>query len=333
MKATKKLIVATAALVAAASLTVGATFAWFSYQSNVGLGSVQFSVDSGDENLLVAVTSVGGTPTPSSFAYNLSENTIKSQINGGNPVLYKPLTVKEDADHTVEATNEIALLTQDESTAAGQADYVTFDLVFRYTPVAGRDMPNLILDYGSEINEVDPKDGAYSPTNKVYAWENTDKYGASLSRDGEIIARARDAARVAFVYQEGEGTKNAVWAPSEALHEQMKEEDTSDSPRGFFKGNLASDYARHIGGEGIPEVVAPTYDGRVYSGLETQKADKNNFAYSTIAQFPAPRENVSYSELRITVKVWLEGKDGDCLPCVLGDEFAFLLKFRTSTIK
>ena len=333
MKATKKLIVAAVSLVAAASLTVGATFAWFSYQSNVGLGSVQFSVDSGDENLLVAVTSVGGTPTPSSFAYTLSENTIKSQINGGSPVLYKPLTVKEDANNTVSAANGITLLAKDENTAAGLADYATFDLVFRYTPVAGRDMPNLILDYGSEINEVDPNDGAYSPTNKVYAWETTSKYGASLSRDGEIIARARDAARVAFVYKEDESTKNKVWAPSEALHESMSEEDTPDSPRGFFKGNLASDYERHIGGESIPEVVAPTYEGRVYSGLETQKADKNNFKYSAIAQFPTLQENSSYSELRITVKVWLEGKDGDCLPCVLGDEFAFLLKFRTSTIK
>ena len=57
MKATKKLVLAAISLVAASSLTVGSTFAWFSFQSEVELGEVQFSVDSGDENLQVAVIS------------------------------------------------------------------------------------------------------------------------------------------------------------------------------------------------------------------------------------------------------------------------------------
>ena len=61
MKATKKLILAAVSLVAASSLTVGSTFAWFSYRSSVELGSVEFSVDSGSEYLQVAVTEVGGT--------------------------------------------------------------------------------------------------------------------------------------------------------------------------------------------------------------------------------------------------------------------------------
>ena len=335
MKASKKLIIASVSLIAAASLAVGATFAWFSYQSNVGLGSVQFAVDSGDENLVVAVTSVGGATTPSSFSYSLTTNTIKSCINGGTPVLYKPLTVKDDGNDTVSETNAITLLAQDEESTPGAGDYAAFDLVFRYTPVTGSaQMPNLILDFGSEINAVNPSEGAYQPKNKVYAWTPSDQYGdTSFDKDDEIIARASNAARIAFLYQDSGVMKNKVWAPNEALAGGMSAEDTPDSPKGFYKGNLANDYERHMAGLGVDTIVPPTYASRVYTGLQTQTAEKNNFNYSTIAQFPALQGGNTYSELKITVKVWLEGKDGDCLPTVLGDEFAFLLKFRTSTIK
>lgn len=335
MKASKKLTIAVVALTAAASLTVGSTFAWFAYQSNVELGSVQFGVDSGDENLMVAVTSVGGSATPSSFSYSPKAATIKSQINSGNPVVYKPLTVKDDGSNTVSATNVIDLWEQDEQTAPGAGDFATFDLIFRYTPVKGNTtMPSLILDYGSEVKAVDPTDGPYKPTNKVYAWTWSDQYGdASFDQDEEIIARACNAARVAFVYQESGTTKHKIWAPNEALAEGMQsEDDTSDSPKGFYKGNLANDYERHLKGPEVAQIVPPIYASRVYSGIAKQTAQKNNFDYSTIAQFPAITGDNTYSELRITVKVWLEGKDGDCLPTVMGDEFAFLLKFRTSTI-
>ena len=334
MKASKKLAIAVVALTAAASLTVGSTFAWFAYQSNVELGSVQFGVDSGDENLMVAVTSVGGSATPSSFTYSPNEATIKSQINGGSPVVYKPLTVKDDGGNTVSDTNEIALLAQDENTAAEAGDYATFDLIFRYTPVKGNaTMPKLILDYGSEVKAVEPADGPYKPTNKVYAWTQSDQYGdTAFNQNEEIIARACNAARVAFVYQESGATKNKVWAPNEALAVGMQSGDTSDSPKGFYKGNLANDYERHVNGLGVAQIVPPVYASRVYSGIQTQTKEENNFDYSTIAEFPEITGDKTYSELRITVKVWLEGKDGDCLPTVMGDEFAFLLKFRTSTI-
>ena len=339
MKASKKLIIAAVSLTAAASLTVGSAFAWFTYRSNVDLGSVQFTVDSGDENLQVAVTSVGGSVTPSSFSHTLSTNTIKSIINGGSAVTYKPLTVEDDGDNTVSETNEIVLVTNEKDDEgqpieAGRADYAAFDLIFRYTPVKGNSiMPNLILDYESSVKAVDPSDGPYKPTNKVYAWTTSDQYGdETFNQDEEIIARASNAARVAFIYQENGATKNKVWAPNEALGTGMQAEDTSDSPKGFYKGNLANDYERHMTGLGVAQIVPPVYASRVYAGIQTQSAEKNNFNYSTIAQFAALQGTSTYSDLRLTVKVWLEGKDGDCLPTVMGDEFAFLLKFRTSTI-
>ena len=104
MKATKKLILATISLVAASSLTVGSTFAWFSYRSDVSLGSIDFSVDSGSENLQVAVTEVGGTYSEDDFKYSLTTEAVANAIkknNFGAPIVYQPLTVTEDSGSNV----------------------------------------------------------------------------------------------------------------------------------------------------------------------------------------------------------------------------------------
>ena len=338
MKATKKLIAATVSLIAAASLTVGSTFAWFSYQSNVELGSVQFTVDSGDENLMVAVVAPDqkATPANGSFAYTLSESTIKKQINGNTEIKYKPLTIA-DVTGEINATTPIKLKTKG-GVNATYADYAAFDLVFRYTPKKGNttQMPDLILDNGSVIT-AKTDDALFDPNNKIYSWKNANEneisYGVSLGMDEQIKARARDAARVAFIYEEGEATKSRIWAPSEDLG-TLTDLDTSDQAKGFFKGNLAYDFDVHTHPDTVIEpVVTPRYseDARVYA--EVQNPQKGvNFRYSKIASFPALSGGATYSELRITVRVWLEGNDGDCLSTVEEDVFAFLLKFRTSPV-
>lgn len=345
MKATKKLVLAAVSLAAAASLTVGSTFAWFSYQSSVSLEAVNFSVDSSDENLQVAVVTVGGSPAYSDFSYVLKEDTLKKAIkaaNGGNDIAYAPLTVKEEdtASHTVKETNEIELYEKDETTAAPGGSYATFDLVFRYTPyktAAGTpstDMPNLVLNYGSQITTTTT---TTSPEATLYAWDNFAEsvYGIALNQDDPIQARAKDAARIAFVYTDSYATgtpkKNKVWAPSEGRDNGIAQSATSDTVQGFYKGNLASDYNIRHGAEGAVAVVAPTYESRVYAGIQSPST-ANDFTYSSIAKFPAVQSGNSYSELRLTVKVWLEGKDGDCIESVREDDFAFTLKFRTSTV-
>lgn len=344
MKATKKLAFATIALIAASSLTVGSTFAWFSYQSSVTLGAVNFSVDSSDANLHVAVVKHDAanpvTPALSDFTYSLSTESIKTAINNGvvagrdNAVVYKPLTVKEDSANTVAVGNLIDLMNNGETTQAARSDYAVFDLVFRYTPAktsAGQpntNMPSLILDYGSVVTGDPENDTVYTPKNNDYvAWQTMDAttYGKALEVNKAIPARARDAARVAFLFNDG-AKKNKVWAPSE---EQGTGVVTSDSVKGFYKGNLANDYNLHYNHVPAGTVVkAPTYASRVYAAPSGGGLPDS----SKITVFPAMGTGKTYSELRITVKVWIEGKDGDCISSIEEDKFAFLLKFRTSPV-
>lgn len=332
MKATKKLILATISLVAASSLTVGSTFAWFSYRSDVSLGSIDFSVDSGSENLQVAVTEVGGTYSEDDFKYSLTTEAVANAIkknNFGAPIVYQPLTVTEDSGSNVLPTNLIRLKNRDGSDAS-VSTYATFDLIFRYTPAKITDaMPSLLLDYGSIITANPEDDDNYTPsvscepTEELMEKLKNGDYGKTLSEGDKIKARARDAARVAFLFNYDSTQNNKIWAPSE--HYTISTEHTSDVIKGFYLGNLASDYKSMQTGD--PAFSAPVYDSRVYAA-PAPKADGDNTSYAKITQFPT-LSGSTYSELKITVKVWLEGKDGDCLESVQNDRFAFLLKFRT----
>ena len=328
MKATKKLILATISLVAASSLTVGSTFAWFSYRSDVELGPVDFLVGSGSENLQVAVAAVGVAPEQDDFSYSLSTQQLKNKI--GN-VTYKPLTVSGVSDNTVSETNLIQLEAEDSvAVSTTSTDYAAFDLVFRYTPAkSSNSMPYLLLDFGSKITADPEEDNDYNPTVICKASKTLSEgnYGKTLNENDTIKARARDAARVAFLFEDNGTTKNKIWAPSEN-YTISPTTDTSDVVQGFHLGNLASDYRHEQTGASV--VSAPVYDSRVYAAPDP-KSNVTNTTYSQIAKFPVLSESATYSELKITVKVWLEGKDGDCLESVQNDRFSFLLKFRTGS--
>lgn len=333
MKVTKKLIGASVALVVAASLTVGSTFAWFTYQSNVQLEKVGFFVDSGDENLQVAVVKADENPGNGDFVYSLTSADILSKIKAANDdaeIVYSPLTLASD---TVLATDPINLVKENGTTAAQSSEFATFDLVFRYTPfkdVNSSNIPSLVLDAGSAVT-AETADSAYTPTHEIYAWDDFAEsvYGIELAKDDLLKARARDAARVAFIFDENSSKKSKVWAPSEAYDSATIK--TSDTVKGFFNGNLASDY-KIAQGYSTTAVTAPSYSNRIYAAIAnpTQASD---FINSTIAKLTLPETGANYSEFRMTVKVWLEGKDGDCLDAIFGDQFNFALKFRTSLLK
>lgn len=70
MKATKKIVGATAALVAAVALSAGSTFAWFSTRSSVQATGMQVAVSSSDSYLVISTTS--GTYTTNDVSFTSS---------------------------------------------------------------------------------------------------------------------------------------------------------------------------------------------------------------------------------------------------------------------
>jgi len=319
MKASKKLVGAIVALAAAASLTVGSTFAWFTARNTVSTDEINLGVTSGSGSLQIAVVKDAGTPV---YGYSTKLNDL---VPAGTA--FEALT-SSDGGQTLKEKGA-------SNATAKTNSYVTFELKFR-TDVSGG---KLVLGQDSKITASEDATDASYPA--VYVWEpvegefETDTAIAGSTAYGdtalgvvgsEIKAKAAHAARVSFIQTSG----YKVWAPFESRETGDDTVKTSDTVGGFYKGNLAADYLNHLRKLDDPSaakenITAETYgNNRVYSAQSATETDDKN----VIATFGTIADGDTYAELTLTVKIWLEGTDGDCLDSILKDTFKVKLGFR-----
>ncbi len=319
MKATKKLIGAAVALVAAASLTVGSTFAWFSARDNATIDAAKFTVDSQANALQIAIQAASATvdPAESAYKYTISSTDIQTAVNNGapDPVKYSALTSDDDG----------ITLTKKGSATNVTEGYATFKLYMR----TNIEDAYLVLDNTSEIAAVDPKPAAV-PVIKSPIAIAQNAYGLhnAIAVDGEIKdVRAANAARIAFI----NGGDSVVWAPHETLDNTISNigDKTNDAPAGYYENNLAYDYNKAMDSTTDPVTVA-TYTHRVYAAKDPANASDpvKYYAENKIAQFGNTKAGDGYYHLTLTVKIWLEGTDGDCFDAILNDEFLYNLSFK-----
>ena len=300
MKASKKLIGAIVSLAVAASLTVGTTFAWFSSQSSVSTENIEMNVTSGSDTLQMAVLAKDGAESAANFKYVLSASEIGAAMGS---VTYTPLTSADDG---------LTITERGVSTAA-TGGYAEFKFVFRTT----MENASLVLSETSAVTASD------SSSAEPVIWEEkkgSAEYGALIGDNGEINAKAAHAARVAFI----EDTNAKVWAPFE--EHTVDASKTSDGAAGYCKGNLASDYNQSLHPT-WSAVTAQTMLNRVYRAKDAATND----AVNVVAAFPTTKTGDFY-QLTVTVKIWLEGTDGDCLDAILKDTFGVAFGFRAAKI-
>ena len=299
MKASKKLIGAIASLAVAASLTVGTTFAWFSSQSSVSTENIEMNVTSGSDALQVAVLAKDGVESDVNFKYVLSADEVKTAMGA---VTYTALTSADDGKTITEKGG-----------AAATGGYAEFKFVFRTT----MENAKLILSDTAAVTASD------SSSAEPVIWEEkkgSAEYGALIGDNGEINAKAAHAARVAFIVD----TNAKVWAPFEEYTVDASK--TSDVAAGYYKGNLASDYNKFLN-PALSAVTAQTMLNRVYRAKDAATND----AVNVVAAFPTTKAGDFY-QLTVTVKIWLEGTDGDCLDAILKDTFGVAFGFRAAKI-
>lgn len=300
MKASKKLVGAIAALAVAASLTVGTTFAWFSSQLSVSTGNVDMDVKSASDTLQVAVLAKDGNDSDANFKYVLTSAEVKAAIGS---FTYMALTSADDGK----------TITVSEGGVAATEGYAEFKFVFR----TNIDNASLILAETSSVSA--------SSTSKTLVWEehkqapyNTRDYGTPITAD-TIETKAAYASRVAFL----EGANAKVWAPYEELGTGANSTNTKDAPAGYYKENLASDYNISKGVAGATPVNVQNMHNRVYRAKDATTDD----AVNVVAAFPTTKTG-DYYQMTVSVKIWLEGTDGDCLDAILSDTFGVAFGFR-----
>ena len=303
MKASKKLIGAIAALTVAASLTVGTTFAWFSSQASVSTENIGMNVTSGSDTLQIAVLAKDAAESTANFKYVLSAEEVKAAMGA---VTYTALTSADDGKTITEKGG-----------AAATGGYAEFKFVFRTT----MENAKLILSDTAAVTA--------STTTNTITWQEWEQdeyknkdYGTTITA-GAINTKAAYASRIAFL----EGTNAKVWAPYEELGTGADATNTNDAPAGYYKENLASDYNISKGVADATAVTAQPMTNRVYRAKDAATND----AVNVIAAFPTAKMGDFY-QLTVTVKIWLEGTDGDCLDAILSDMFGVAFGFRAATV-
>lgn len=302
MKATRKLIGALAALVIAIAVATGSTFAWFTTNQKVTVESLDLQVTSGNDDLQIAL----GKPTSA---------TDWSNLKFGRKILsadvLKDKTISLDALTSADTDHNGVELKDKENSAAGEGSYLEFDLSF----YSNKGLSVLL----GNTAEVAVKDTAVQ-AHQIFAWDDSitkATYGQAVAKGARIEARAAHASRIAFVTGSGDSATGKVWAPFETTANGGN--DTTQA--GFYKGNLAAAYYNYS--LGVSESIAQTVAKNVILPLTNDSTYASTSEILILEKPAAETASIYYGT--VTVKVWLEGTDGDCLNSIFEDKMTVML--------
>lgn len=367
-KATHKILMAAASLVIALGVASGTTFAWFTSNRTVTVGTIEAEVVSGNDGLYVAILKKGGSVgTAADFGWydgdtfnagfknTLTTNSItKATTDANTTVKLDALTsmVKPSAEGAAANSNGYQLVK--ENGVASEAvtyqfgadaenkvenNFLEFTVKFRTTVAQtiylattnGATSPvESDIDYGTFTDQA---------TNAVKAWKalSADTYGAAVESGASILARAADAARVSFnpgTYSSSwaapaNGTNAKVWAPYD--YDSVLGNGEAGSGRGFYKNNLAADYIEYFLNDNpdASSTRTPVLNQVKTVDYATAKDAANSSAISAAQGTPlATTVQVGGAyEAVVTIRLWLEGTDGDCMNSIFSDHLILQLVF------
>lgn len=328
-KATTKILLAALSLVMALGIATGSTFAWFTSNRTVTVGAVQAQVVSGTQGLYVAISADGGS-TYGEFQTSLDTAKIMTALFGANYATAPTGAVKLDAltttDNGVTLKNEAGETAAAFSNSSATNPYLEIKLKFR-TTVQQDIYLGYLNDAGTAVrNEkdstIDPV-GTYAGT-AVKAWKaiTTADYGQDVALGAAINARAAHAARVSF----NDGTTAKVWAPYDYT---TGNNDGLTEQAGFYKGNLAEDYRNNLLGKTGSLTVANLNAVKL---LEDAVAKAGTDAGSATKIATTQDNHEGAFDAEVTIRLWIEGTDGDCLNSIFNDTLALNLVFNSITV-
>lgn len=313
-KSGKKLVVAIVVLVLAVALATTATFAWFTMNQSVTVGDINMDVTSNSGGLYISLDG-------KEFSTELTAADVKDVIltNAGftkdgtwtaeQTLALKDLTAEKESDKNLKITDEAG-----EPVLLTDASYAQFTIYFRATDEmeVSLDLTGYTGDESSPTYNSKVVSTGNDPEKPAYAWdtiaENTYGTHAQIAKGAALVTRAANAARVGFAPQVGTTkVEPKIWNPN------------SDKGFNSTENNLAQDYRNSLLGTNttVTEAIGDITD---------RSAD-------VVLVKLAKAEGAAYYEGQITVKVWIEGTDGDCLNSVLSDNLRVSLQFKGAIVE
>jgi hypothetical protein len=367
MKATKKILGATCALVAAVAVSAGSTFAWFTANQSITVGTIDATVVTLGGDLQVGLVKYQDSGKTTSSYYKTTTNTVESVEKWGysisdlssvlNGVYLDAVTSTNGSTFTNKAGTTVSTPNvTNESGSTKNGSYVEFTLAFRSTT----NMDLYIVNGSSVTTEKNSEitTDSNSSTTTIAAWKTItqNEYGANNAYAiGESIsANAIHAARVSFT----DSSSTLIWAPYEDTQSYVQAGTTDSSGTysrggianlttagGFYLGNLSNDYyVNNNGSTGSYTqvvyskdiLVAPVTKTVIDDAHDSTKTSTNSDDVTKAAK--AKVLSLDAGEIKyMTIRLWIEGTDGDCFNSVFGQDVKLDLAFygvdvvRTST--
>jgi hypothetical protein len=336
---TKRLLVSLGFLAIALIVTTTTTFAWFSFNNTVKVTGISATVTAQD-GLYISTTENGVYGRTVDFKDCLVDGATSTQLVKNNVYELRDLssadgTTYTKADGNAATTSKLSTYTLvgDAGTYDAKATYYTLaDGVYTKTTVADAD------DFGTK------KATLYTCTTANYIefafWlKSSSSYDVYLAKESTVgsehTAKTPDIAAwgkfAAETYSTATGANAAEIAQGSSLKTLVKAENAArvsfqfasetatiwnpHADVGFNKGNLAGAYNDHINGTTTgADITEPTSKDSAALAVDTSAA-----TISVDGKDKLGSVSTSNTAVKVTVRIWLEGKDGDCFNQILAD--------------
>jgi len=303
-KLMRKLSISILAVVFAVVAMGATTFAWFTITNTAKINQFEVQVTAGS-GFEIAVTTVGGVP--SAWKSTITKAEVEAAI-GGNVVL-KDLTSANGA--TFYPISEIGVDvngTDDYKLGNAVTDgYAEFDIHFR-SKAEGTVKLNMTETDITSTGKTKVADVAFD---EAYTG------GDSFTATSDVLAYAMNAARMAII------ESNTLKVILEKAGATLNTAGTLDNTVGFGTAHAKGALAYYIAKNQIDTT------GMDLSGLGTGPNTEKfgDTVYTTkIADIATGPSNEWYTG-KITVRIWLEGWDAECLNVIFSDTLQVKIQF------
>lgn len=358
MKATKKILGASVALVAAVAVSAGSTFAWFTSNQSISVGQVEANVVTlgGDLQIgLVSYEKDGGATvyvptTDYTAAVNKWGYSLGTQEDTSSPLSTLRTALSNTKLGAVTSTNGTAFTYNNTGSSTvsatansndSQGSYIQFTVALRSTTAM-----KVYLAHGSSVTSSLP---STATATTIAAWANIakDTYGSheAITIGSNITADAKNAARVSFgVGSTADASATAaakIWAPYESFDVSYTStgatpttEDASatytrggisgvTASAGYYKGNLSADYYYNNTGVSYNQVVYQESD--LIAACAENNSNENQTGGNVLADTSLLTTLTAGTISYVTIRLWIEGSDGDCINSIFSQQVSLNL--------
>lgn len=290
-------------LILALGVAGASTYAWISSNNSAKIDGFNLEIK-GDTNLLISLSGESGT-----FKSSISKAEIEEYLIANHGENFK-LTPATSSDGKAFADLD------------GSTDDISYASITLYFQSNAKQ--DIFLSSNPDLNYVTSERRESASGNVIDAWKELDTvYGQSsiIPKGSKVYASAMNAIRVSFV----EGDNAVVWYPNP--DKGFSGDYNYKSLPDFTCYSLSTDYLNEVFGYNLS---VPS-DYQTLCSKDYYDMEAGNYIIGDKLLTLDDEANGSYRG-ELTVNIWLEGWDGDCIDSIVDDILTIKLQFQSALV-